>query len=231
MTDINLGELEVYFRVLGLEPGTSQKDVKEAYRNHLQAFHPDKYPKDSSSQKWATEKLVQVNEANEKLSAFFEKYPDGQPPGGWTKSAGATSFEQAEPETNSSDSTNWTAWEKKQSTTFESELKDFEEREQKRQEESKKGKAYEDRKKIVFVGKIVLVVVIAAMWIGRSTNSSHKSYTRQLEANAWRERAIYDHQTGGTSFSPFGMSQGQIRQRSTEQARSMMLRAKYWGRV
>jgi hypothetical protein len=49
-------------------------------------------------------------------------------------------------------------------------------------------------KRIVFVGKIALVVVIAAM---------------------------YDHQAGGTSFNPFGMSQDQIRQRATKQASSM----------
>jgi curved DNA-binding protein CbpA len=223
MTDANFGEIEAYFRVLGLEPGASAEAVKEAYRHYLQAFHPDKYPPDSAGQKWASEKLIQVKEANEKLVEFFRQYPDGQPPGGWsTKStAGAGSAAPENSEESSQESVDWTAWEKQQASTFESELKAWEQREQKRQQESQKGKTYEDRKKVVFIGKFALVAIIAALWFGRGTNSAQESYTRQLEANSWREKAIYDAQTRGTSYSPFALTADQVRQKNDERAKAM----------
>jgi curved DNA-binding protein CbpA len=218
MTDANFGETEAYFRVLGLEPGASADEVKEAYRHHLQAFHPDKYPPDSSAQKWASEKLIQVKEANEKLVEFFRQYPEGQPPGGWSNKAAGSSAQDSE---TSAESTNWKEWEKRQTSTFDSELKDWEAREQKRQSESQKGKAYEDRKKVVFFGKLALVIILACLWMGRGTNSAQENYTRQLEAASWREKAIYDAQTRGTSYSPFSLSQDQVRQQNDERAKAM----------
>lgn len=223
MTDF--GEIEAYFRVLGLEPGASADAVKEAYRHYLQAFHPDKYPPDSAGQKWASEKLIQVKEANEKLVEFFRQYPDGQPPGGWsTKPQGATfrsDQSSGSSESSSEESVDWKEWEKRQTSTFDNELKDWEQREQKRQQETHKSKSYEDRKKVVLIGKIALASIVAALWIGRGTNSAQESYTRQLEANSWRERAIYDAQTRGTSYSPYALSPDQIRQRNEGSAKDM----------
>ena len=59
---MNLDELTQCFGMLGLEPGATIAQAKEAYRNSLQAFHPDKFPEGSSSQKWAANRLIVVKD-------------------------------------------------------------------------------------------------------------------------------------------------------------------------
>lgn len=43
--------------VLGVRPGASVSDVKEAYRDLVQVWHPDRFGQDSRLNTLATEKL------------------------------------------------------------------------------------------------------------------------------------------------------------------------------
>ena len=83
MIAIDFDQVEAAFRALGLEPGEPEEKVKAAYKFHLQAYHPDKFPAESTAQKTATEKLIVVKDAYELLVSFFKEYPDGKPPEGW----------------------------------------------------------------------------------------------------------------------------------------------------
>jgi curved DNA-binding protein len=53
-----------YYKVLGLEKGASEEDIKKAFRKFARKYHPDLNPND----KEANLKFQQINEANEVLS-------------------------------------------------------------------------------------------------------------------------------------------------------------------
>ena len=52
-----------YYKVLGVERGASEKEIKTAYRKLAQQFHPDKNPGDKGSE----DKFKEINEAYEVL--------------------------------------------------------------------------------------------------------------------------------------------------------------------
>ncbi len=53
-----------YYKVLGLEKGASENDIKKAYRKLARKYHPDLNPDDAAAKK----KFQEINEANEVLS-------------------------------------------------------------------------------------------------------------------------------------------------------------------
>ena len=53
-----------YYKILGLNKGADEKEIKKAYRKLARKYHPDLNPKDVEAEK----KFKQVNEANEVLS-------------------------------------------------------------------------------------------------------------------------------------------------------------------
>ncbi len=63
-----------YYKVLGLEPTATPKDVKNAYRRLARKFHPDLNPNDKDAKR----NFQQINEANEVLSDPIKrkKYDD-----------------------------------------------------------------------------------------------------------------------------------------------------------
>lgn len=78
-----------YYDILGIEPGASADDIKNAYRRQAKKYHPDLHPGDAEAEK----KFKEVNEAYSVLSdpdkkARYDQYGkagvDGQPggPGG-----------------------------------------------------------------------------------------------------------------------------------------------------
>jgi curved DNA-binding protein CbpA len=65
-------ELDHYYRVLGLEPGASLKEVNQAYKDLAFIWHPDRIPKDNPRlvQK-AEEKLKEINQARDSLRSIL----------------------------------------------------------------------------------------------------------------------------------------------------------------
>lgn len=53
MEDINR-----YFEIFGLKPGASLDEVKEAYKDLVKVWHPDRFAHDPKLQQKAQEKLV-----------------------------------------------------------------------------------------------------------------------------------------------------------------------------
>src|SRR6478736_1588428 len=53
-----------YYKILGVDKGASDEDIKKAYRKLARKLHPDLNPNDKA----AHHKFQQVNEANEVLS-------------------------------------------------------------------------------------------------------------------------------------------------------------------
>ncbi|HEV2493735.1 MAG TPA: J domain-containing protein [Terriglobia bacterium] len=56
-----------YYHVLGVEPGASLEELKEAHRDLVKVWHPDRFGDDPRLQRKAQEKLKEINEAYEQI--------------------------------------------------------------------------------------------------------------------------------------------------------------------
>lgn len=57
--------MDQYFESLGLKPGASQKEIREAYLDLVKVWHPDRFPNDAKLRQKAQEKLKEINIAYE----------------------------------------------------------------------------------------------------------------------------------------------------------------------
>ena len=62
-------DLDRYYELLGVAPGTSGRELKEAYRDLAKVWHPDRFSHDPRLQQKAQEKLKEINEAYERLTS------------------------------------------------------------------------------------------------------------------------------------------------------------------
>ena len=59
------------YKVLGVNEGASQEEIRSAYLKLVKKYHPDKYT-DSDLKELANEKLVEVNEADKENQSEFK---------------------------------------------------------------------------------------------------------------------------------------------------------------
>jgi hypothetical protein len=69
-----------YYRVLDLPYNATLAEIKQAYRELVRIWHPDRYSHDERLQKRATEKLIELNEAYRVLCSLNAQPPDEQEP-------------------------------------------------------------------------------------------------------------------------------------------------------
>lgn len=62
--------IKYHFEVLGLKPNSTLGEVKEAYKDLVKVWHPDRFSHDIKLQAKAQEKLKQINEAYEKIKNY-----------------------------------------------------------------------------------------------------------------------------------------------------------------
>ena len=60
-------DLSWCYRELGLDPGASAAEVKQAWRDLAQVWHPDRFPSNERLQRKAVETLQRINDAYERL--------------------------------------------------------------------------------------------------------------------------------------------------------------------
>jgi len=65
-----------FYEVLGLDPNVSLNEVKQAYKDLVKVWHPDRFSHDPRLQKKAQEKLKEVNDAFEHIILFFKESQD-----------------------------------------------------------------------------------------------------------------------------------------------------------
>ncbi|HEV8342981.1 MAG TPA: J domain-containing protein [Candidatus Binatia bacterium] len=83
-----MDDIERYYEILGLKPGASQEKLKEAFRDLVKVWHPDRFSHDPKLQKKAQEKLKEINLAYQRLESFVQDHgvhsskppPKPQPP-------------------------------------------------------------------------------------------------------------------------------------------------------
>jgi DnaJ-domain-containing protein 1 len=62
-----------YIEILGLNPGASQEEVNQAYRDLVNVWHPDRFMGNPRLQKKAEEKVKEINAAYEYIKSFYCK--------------------------------------------------------------------------------------------------------------------------------------------------------------
>ena len=89
--------MEKYYRILDLHTSASEQEVKQAYRELVKVWHPDRFAHDVKLQKRAEEKLKEINDAYQRIVDYLnnsyarqksQQYqrtekrekPDSQPP-------------------------------------------------------------------------------------------------------------------------------------------------------
>jgi hypothetical protein len=85
--------LRDYYQVLGLEPGASLREVKQAYRAGVKRWHPDQFNCDPRLEQGAEEKLKEINEAYNALCGrgwAYRRLNAGQSPRDFRTNAGRT---------------------------------------------------------------------------------------------------------------------------------------------
>ena len=70
-------EINRCYRALELEPGASLDEVKQAWRELVKVWHPDRFPNDTKLQRKAQERLKEINGAYEILEQYLTS---GTPP-------------------------------------------------------------------------------------------------------------------------------------------------------
>lgn len=63
-----MADLSAYYRVLDLRPGASLAEIKTAWRDLAQVWHPDRFTGNERLQKKAEETLKEINEAYHRLT-------------------------------------------------------------------------------------------------------------------------------------------------------------------
>jgi GUN4-like/DnaJ domain len=61
---------DIHYQVLEIEPGASQNEIKEAYKDLAKVWHPDRFANNPRLQQKAEEKLKQINTAYEFLKSY-----------------------------------------------------------------------------------------------------------------------------------------------------------------
>jgi len=61
---------DIHYKVLEVEPGASQNEIKQAYKDLAKVWHPDRFTDNPRLQQKAEEKLKQINTAYEFLKSY-----------------------------------------------------------------------------------------------------------------------------------------------------------------
>lgn len=212
---MNIEEIEAAYRVLGLEPGAPEKEVKEAFKHHVQAFHPDRFQAGSSGQKWASEMLVKVNQSNDVLKAFFKESPSGEPAGGWSKKKTDQS-EEASGAADHGDSMDWQSWRKSREDDLVDDLAHWMSARETQDAGRQKQQGREQRKTQLSLVKYFSMVIVVALFLGRGCSGASTQQMFATEIGLWQIRYSAVLQADDTIVYQPGTSEWEKKQAKEE---------------
>lgn len=82
-------EIRGWYESLGLTPGCSWQEIRDAYRRCVQRWHPDRFQEDSEKFEESKKQILQINHAYRSLSEYRNKY--GNLPG-YSKDTASTPY-------------------------------------------------------------------------------------------------------------------------------------------
>ena len=66
-----MSDIDKYYQILGLNPGASEEEIKQEYKDLVNVWHPDRFINNPHLQEKANEKLKEINLAYKTLKAYI----------------------------------------------------------------------------------------------------------------------------------------------------------------
>jgi curved DNA-binding protein CbpA len=66
-----MNKIKESFRILDIKPDASPDEIRQAYKDQLWVWHPDRFPEGHRLQKKAVEQTKKINSAYEKAKAYI----------------------------------------------------------------------------------------------------------------------------------------------------------------
>ena len=63
-----------HYRVLGIHPGASWKQLRQAYKKQVNLWHPDRFQQDARRKKQAEEKTKEITQAYKELAEYHKRH-------------------------------------------------------------------------------------------------------------------------------------------------------------
>lgn len=64
------------YRILGIQPGATWKQLRQAYKKLVNTWHPDRFQQDTRQKKLAEEKTKEITQSYKKLAEYYKKFGD-----------------------------------------------------------------------------------------------------------------------------------------------------------
>ena len=62
------------YRILGIQPGASWKQLRQAYKRLINAWHPDRFQQNIRQKKLAEEKTKEITQSYKELAEYYKKF-------------------------------------------------------------------------------------------------------------------------------------------------------------
>jgi hypothetical protein len=62
------------YRILGIQPGVSWKQLRQAYKKMVNAWHPDRFQQDARQKRLAEEKTKEITQSYKELADYYMKF-------------------------------------------------------------------------------------------------------------------------------------------------------------
>jgi len=62
------------YNTLGIQPGANWKELRDAYKNLVKTWHPDRFQQDANQKKVAEERTKEINKSYKELAEYYKKH-------------------------------------------------------------------------------------------------------------------------------------------------------------
>lgn len=189
------GDIEECRKVLGIPPGASLPEIKQAYRDLVKVWHPDRFLHDPHLQSKAQEKLKELNLAYQMLIKRANPLPTWVEPQGSDAETKARQQEQERAEWVRQELERQRLYREERARIRREETESLEELERKRREREAgetTGETRLQRARSFMIGSAILAIVGFGLWYGISLHESRKCEQLRKLAERGDAKAQYD---------------------------------------
>lgn len=202
-------ETAKFLHILGLKPGATWEEVKDAHKFWTSILHPDVTAAQGKAKSTANDMFAQMNDAKDNLRKWFEDHPESKETPGDIGSA--EEAPQADQHASDSDAgpMDWQDWQQTQRDRYRQEQARVVEDEISYLQRRKTESEIRNRKNIIGWARIVAGTVLVFMFIGQHTGNHDAAVRRAMALQEEDARYQYARSTPG-AFGPVPLTYEQI---------------------